>query len=267
MLKWFKQKTKAPKISNNNPGLDDSAEFTFPNTEKPRIEKVNLVKCLSDVLKKNKIKYKTKKTWILLNNGLAVLPRIVSIKTGENEHISTITTLQINHADLIINGLFEYQTATGKHLYNSIYSGFHHWTITNLPVFIDAVNRQAAICSVMDLTFGQKTKIRRAILGPITNETTDQSLNDNEDEHPFCPCCFLTQNFKSFQHLLKDNNLYGISFFASRDKHGKIHADCRINGVDYEIGKEALIQYAKNWKDAGAVFRKQYIVLQSLEKN
>jgi len=48
-----------------------------------------------------------------------------------------------------------------------------------------------------------------------------------------------------------------------RGPEGESGADCRINGLDWEEGKRALVKYVNTWPDLGVEFRKQYIVLQN----
>jgi len=51
---------------------------------------------------------------------------------------------------------------------------------------------------------------------------------------------------------------------ATREKDGSTQADCRINGAEWETGKEALRAYAETWPHAGFEMRKQYVVLQPM---
>jgi len=60
---------------------------------------------------------------------------------------------------------------------------------------------------------------------------------------------------------LLDNNFYGIRLFAMRDEQGAHVADCRVNGVDWDPGKQAVAKYVSSWPDLGFEFRKQYVVL------
>jgi hypothetical protein len=80
-------------------------------------------------------------------------------------------------------------------------------------------------------------------------------------EHPFCPCCFFTQNFRAFEEQIQGDGYLGIRFYAARDRDGEASADCRINGDDYEPGKESLRRYVAAWPGAGLEFRKQYVFL------
>jgi hypothetical protein len=64
--------------------------------------------------------------------------------------------------------------------------------------------------------------------------------------------------------IIKDSRFYGIRLFAMRRQDGAAGADCRLNGEDWEPGKNALIDYVNLWPDRGVEFRKQYVILQTL---
>jgi hypothetical protein len=64
---------------------------------------------------------------------------------------------------------------------------------------------------------------------------------------------------------MKTEGFFGIRLLASRDDDGLIEADFRINGEEWEPGKEALCAYAATWSPAGLEMRKQYVVVQTLE--
>jgi hypothetical protein len=119
----------------------------------------------------------------------------------------------------------------------------------------------------MEMTFppkdGKPERVRRAVLGPVTHMS--QTPPDAAEEHPFCPCCLLTNCFDAFEDLITADAFYGLRLFALRDGDGKPGADCRINGEDWEKGAEALRAYARTWSALGYEFRKQYVVLQSVE--
>jgi len=59
--------------------------------------------------------------------------------------------------------------------------------------------------------------------------------------------------------LLRSERVYGIKLFAFRDQDGMTSADCRVNGVAYNPGKSALLEYAKQWAQNGSEYRKQYL--------
>jgi hypothetical protein len=92
-----------------------------------------------------------------------------------------------------------------------------------------------------------------------------QNPPDDPEGHPFCPCCLLTNSFEAFRSLIEDDGFYGLRLFAARGGDDKPMADCRVNGDDWEEGAQALRAYANLWRPAGIEFRKQYVVLQSVE--
>ena len=100
-----------------------------------------------------------------------------------------------------------------------------------------------------------------------TREGDQRKPEDTSEEHPFCPCCLLTKSFEAFRELIEGNGFYGLRLFAARDAEGELQADCRVNGDDWDKGAQALREYARTWPEAGYEFRKQYVVLQSIEKS
>ena len=82
-------------------------------------------------------------------------------------------------------------------------------------------------------------------------------------EHPFCPCCLLTNTFETFEPLIESDRFFAIRLLAMRNGDGSARADCRVNGEDWEAGQQALCDYAGTWPDAGFEVRKQYVVVQT----
>ena len=77
----------------------------------------------------------------------------------------------------------------------------------------------------------------------------------------------LTETLRQFgspRMLIKSDHFYGLRLFACRDENDDAMADCRVNGEDWEEGKEALCAYVNTWPQAGVEFRKQYVVVQSV---
>jgi hypothetical protein len=113
---------------------------------------------------------------------------------------------------------------------------------------------------------GKAARTRRAILGPVAHfmEKPPEAAAQAQEEHPFCPCCLLTNSFEAFRDLLEGDGFFCLRMFAARDQDGAAQADCRVNGEDWETGAEALRHYAGAWPAAGYEFRKQYVVLQTI---
>jgi hypothetical protein len=60
-------------------------------------------------------------------------------------------------------------------------------------------------------------RIRRVVvLGPAARSGTRLALQD--EEHPFCPCCLLTQNLRAYKSITESTHPYGIRFYVMRDK-------------------------------------------------
>jgi len=71
---------------------------------------------------------------------------------------------------------------------------------------------------------------------------------------------------EAFKELIEGSRFYGLRLFAARDEKGVPQADCRVNGEDWEKGAEALRKYVTTWPGIGYEFRKQYVVLHTVEK-
>lgn len=127
---------------------------------------------------------------------------------------------------------------------------------------------------------GKPAISRRAVLGPVmhlvehpevqdeakTAEAAEGARGEQCETHVFCPCCLFTKSYETFKELIEDSGFYGLRLFASRDQQGLPLADCRVNGDNWEKGAEALRRYVTTWPLAGFEFRKQYVVVHTIEK-
>jgi hypothetical protein len=104
---------------------------------------------------------------------------------------------------------------------------------------------------------------RRGVMGPVAH--LRQRKPAATEEHPYCACCFFTRTMPTFERFFKGDGFYAIRFFGMRDEHGQVQADCRVNGDEFEEGKEAIRKYVGTWPDNGVEFRKQYVVFQDWE--
>jgi hypothetical protein len=138
---------------------------------------------------------------------------------------------------------------------------------TDFVTLLDALRAKPEHCTIMEMTFpakdGKPERIRRAVLGPCTHVA--KTPPDASQEHPFCPCCLLTNSFEAFRDLFEADAFYGLRLLAMRDRDGTPGADCRVNGDDWEKGAQALRDYVNTWPQAGFEMRKQYVVLQTVE--
>jgi hypothetical protein len=182
---------------------------------------------------------------------------------------------------LIPAGVFEYQHSAGDNTADSIAKGLHQWVQTDFVALLEALRPKPHVCTMMEMDFpandGKPARVRRAILGPVAHfmqhppakpePSGADGGDEGGDEHPFCPCCLLTRSFQVFKDFMEDDAFYGLRLYAARDENCAPQADCRVNGEDWEAGKEALREYAATWPPAGYEFRKQYVVLQSIAKS
>ena len=193
-----------------------------------------------------------------------------SLKDGRVHSVTTITTL---HPKLPPDGVFEFQHGVGRNLPEAIRSGFEQWCQQDLPVLTDIDRDKAENCTILHITYPPRddapVRNRRALLGPVAHfrqPAPPGTMPDvpAEEDHPFCPCCLLTNTFAAFRPFVDADEFFAIRLVAVRNA-GSPQADCRINGHDWEEGRQALCEYASRWPPSRYEMRKQYVVLQSID--
>jgi hypothetical protein len=269
-----------PPLRGTNPGVGVDGKVAFTAAGKSWTEEFNTVALAASALRQRGHVVREEKTWLLHpDSQFILLPQLVGVHALDDGGVRTVTTIQANHPGLVPDGLFEYQHALGDSAADSIRKGFDQWAQMDFPPLLDALRQKPETCSMLEMAFpakdGKPARVRRAILGPIMHfmETPPAKAGECEagqDEcadgaHPFCPCCLLTKSFHAFQDLIEGNGFYGLRLFAARSD-GIAQADCRVNGDDWKKGAQALRDYVGTWPDAGLEWRKQYVVLQSVEK-
>src|SRR5262249_27102700 len=151
-------------------------------------------------------------------------------------------------------GLFEYQHSAANSVADALRDGFDQWAQVDLVPLLDALEQKPAGCTFMEMSFpekeGQPSRIRRAILGPVAHFMSKPPNRPENEEHPFCPCCLLTNSFQAFEQFITGAGFFALRLFAARDEQGAPQADCRVNGEEYEPGKAALRAYAQSWPPA-----------------
>jgi hypothetical protein len=147
--------------------------------------------------------------------------------------------------------------------------GFEDWAELDFPVLMDAVRDQAELCASFEMTYppleGGAPRHRRALLGPVAHFLRGSAESGKED-HPFCPCCLLTNTFEAFRPFVEGDGFFAIRLVAVRDQTGAPQADCRVNGQDWETGAQALRDYVTRWSPSAYELRKLYVVLQNVSK-
>jgi Family of unknown function (DUF6348) len=254
-------------LSNSN-RLGTAGEIAFSNGSRTWTERFDLVVEAAAALKSRGHTVTAHKAWLVHgDSGFTIQPQLGVIQPLDDGGVRTMTTLQVNHPTLIQSGVFEYQHATGDTVVESLAKGFDQWVQMDFVTLLDALRAKPEHCTTMEMTFpamdGKPERVRRAVLGPCTHMSG--APPDASQEHPFCPCCLLTNSFKAFEDLIEADAFYGLRLFAMRDRDGTRSADCRVNGDDWERGAQALRNYVSTWPPAGFEMRKQYVVLQTVE--
>lgn len=197
--------------------------------------------------------------------ALEFKPGIVSFQPNDDLSIQTSTTIEIYHPEFFPESFFEYQHSRGQTADISIRDGFRHWAQLDLPVIFDAIGGIKS-CTAMEMKF-PNGRNRQVILGPI--QYYGPTLKDEEggEEHPpFCRCCLFTKIIEAFKAFVEGDGSFALRLYAAQSD-GQAQADCRVNGEDYEVGKKALIQYAKSWPVDGTQFRKQYVIIREMNNS
>jgi hypothetical protein len=197
--------------------------------------------------------------------GLVLSPRGLSL-SDDGGRVKTTTIIRVTHPIAIPDGLFEFQHAVGDDPRDALRSGFSQWAQIDMPVLCDSMRDAPESCSMLQMTFPDPEsggeRERRVVLGPIA-QMAQLPAPDEEEEHPFCPCCLTTNCFDAFEPLFKATETLGVRLFAMRDADGETSADCRVNGHEFAEGAAALRAYAESWQPRGFEFRKQYVVFQT----
>lgn len=255
-----RNKPYKPVKPDGHEGAGTEGRIAFSNAERTWEESFDLIEILEGVLQKHQLTSRGEDGWLVIDNDLYLLPEIVSIAPLEGGGARTVTSVSVAHEKYIPEGLFEYQHATGKDTNSALAAGIDSWVEVDLPVLMDAVGNNLETCTAMDMEFPEPAhRIRRALLGPVYHLASRNT--EFEEEHPFCPCCLLTNSFEAFRHEIEGEGFYGIRLLVLRDEAGEASADCRVNGIDSEMGKEYLRKYGETWPDRGFEFRKQYVVI------
>lgn len=260
-------KSKLAPFSKDNPGQDAWISVEFSDAGRTWEEEADARLVLAQVLKKGKVKARVEDAWLELDHELILRPQIVEFQLRDDGKVRTVTTIEINHAELFPKGLFEYQHAIGDTIEESLQRGFENWLQIDLPVFVAAFRSKQKQLTSLLMEFPAKRSAkaikREIILGPVSHLASRETTAPDE-EHSFCPCCLFTNCMDAFSKQLAAGAFYGIRLFASRNADGEAEADCRINGVDWQAGTAALIKYVSSWPDRGFEIRKQFVAIRTV---
>lgn len=247
-----------PQTPDQHVGNGTVLRITVSDGERTWTEDFDLLAGLQSVLEEQGA-VERKEGW-LAAEGFYLRPEILEVERLDRGGVRTLTTISVAHEQLAPRGLFEFQHASGEDAVASITAGFRQWMEMDWPVLLDSTRVSPTVCTSVDQTMPDPTpRVRRALLGPTSHMASRAAVV--EEEHPFCPCCLLTNSYEAFRELLEGEGYFAVRLLALRNAAGEITADCRINGIDWEPGKEHLMRYAETWPDRGFEMRKQYVVL------
>lgn len=249
----------------NNPGNGSELTISFTRGDEQWQEILDMPELLGKVLEEEERRYTLQDGWLLLDSGLALLPQFLYFNLNDNGTVETSTTIEIRDTRGLFSGVFEYQHARSDvSAAASLSTGFRRWMQVDLVVLEDALKAKPDQCSMMQMSFNGAEeghqRPRRILLGPVEHYATIAS--QEAEEHPFCPCCLFSNSMKGFMPQLQSGGFYAVRMYAARNSEGEIMADCRVNGEDWDAGREALLQYVQQWSEKGLEYRKQMIVIQ-----
>ena len=255
-----------PGISESNPGMTTQFSIDFSNEESQWTETFNLSELLLQTKLDDDLEATFQDDWLCLSNGYWLLPRIGNVNL-DSPGAQTMTTIQIAHEELLPDGVFEYQhSASNQDVQDAIQSGFESWWQGDYPVLADAISEEPSSCHFLEMsTEGNPGMCRRVILGPPAHYFSQEI--PNEEEHPFCPCCLVTNSFEGFQTLFESEETCAMRLFVCRNDEGIVEADCRVNGEDWDEGRDSLVKYGETWPDRGFEFRKQYCLFKTITRS
>lgn len=272
MFRWFTRNKKVtlPPLAPNNPGIGTSLRVKFANAQRSWTEDADIIGMLAELLTARDLQFERGDVWVRMSNGLLLRPRIVTIQPRDDGNVSTTTTLDVNHPLLCTAGTFEFQHSIAATASESLQQGLTGWADTDLPVFIDALSPGSETCNSLRLSFpAQGTNLqhrRQAILGPPLHfKQRDAVAGASTEPHDFCPCCLFLNSLEAFEAQLESDEFIGVRLFASRNDDGIGEADCRVNGVTWQPGVDALLKYIAGWPDRGLEFRKQFVGIRSVQ--
>jgi len=267
MPKWFKR-SKAPKQHPENPGEGISLTVSTTNGVESRNEEIDLIELLEQVLTGHGLSVERYKSWLVeKETGMSMVPQIASFQPLDDMGATSCTTIECRHTEMFPEGVFEYQHSSGDTFHESIRSGLDQWAQLDLVPLLDSFKSSPEACATMVMDFpeedGRPARSRRVVLGPVMHMVAEPEEQGEDEEHPQgCSCCLLMNTINAFDALLHSDNYFAIRMFAMRGDDGKIAADCRVNGLDFDIGEDALVEYATSWPGSGLNYRKQYVIIQ-----
>lgn len=204
-----------------------------------RESRIGVVGALAGALRAKGEKVKERSSWLELPGGLLLLPRVARVEHTADGGWQVGTTIEAKHEAFFPQGIFEFQHTMDRDLGHALCT---------------SINFDQSVAP-LGLPFS-----RQVVLGSILHGVNEERAAE-ADPHPFCPCCFFTHSMEAMKAKLRERDFFAIRFYAARFETGEVTADCRVNGIDWDEGKAALLAYAATWPDLGFEVRKQYVAI------
>lgn len=275
MFNWFRKRPpEQPPPEEEHPRFKNPGQIAFAKGSRSWTEDYDVVAALASVLEDAGHRvFRDGPALGIEEQGYRFVPELRGFQPLDEGGSSTMTTIQVSHPQLFPDGVFEYQHARGETVQESLLAGMGGWLESDLPVFLDLPKESPETCTVVEITLpptAERGELkRRVLLGPVgfhledlasAEEREPEPCEEDEEEHPpFCACCLFSNTAEALQPQIDSDAFVAIRFFGMRN--GEIGADCRINGHDFEPGKEAIRNYVATWPQRGVQFRKQFVVI------
>ncbi len=254
-----------PILSAPNPGKIVDGSTDFSTADRSWTENYNMVHLAAKPLEKRSHQLQRHDSWLTLEaSGYILQPRLVEVIPQDDGSVQTLTTIEATHPTLLPVPVFEFQHSLGSSVEESVTRGFEQWATVDLPVFLELPLSEPKLCMefMQELNTPDSTekRTRRLLLGPLQYDQVETETVPIGEHPASCPCCLLFKNLESFAPLLESNDFIALRLYALRSETGQALADCRINGVPWQPGKEALTQFVASWPGSGFMYRRQYVI-------
>jgi hypothetical protein len=198
---------------------------------------------------------------------LALELRIVKENMTDNG-CSVFMTIRCTHPIKFPAGITEYATGMAENKRAAVSQAFHNWIICDFTPIHDYLCESGTLLGSTSETACYAGELNEFVAWDIFYGPRIETVQHGSHLHP-------TKNDSKeqviviqtlFQALTDEvfgvPGLYYIRTFMSKYQDGSIQCDCRVNGNDWEHGKESLIQYISQYPTGdGLIYIKQNILL------
>ncbi len=255
-----------PTLSESNPGIMIDGTTNLSTGERSWTETFNMVDLAAKALGNKNHDVQSHESWLeLRGSGYILQPRLVEVTPQDDGSVQTLSTMEVTHEKHLPIPLFEFQHSLGSSVQESVVRGFEQWAAVDLPVFLELPLLKPDVCmefkQQLPTADGAGKRTRRLLLGPMQYDQAEGEAVSTDGEHSVsCPCCLLLKNAQVFAPILESDDFIAIRLYGLRSEDGQALADCRVNGVPWQPGREALEKYVASWPGSGFAYRRQYVI-------